>query len=195
MEVPREAQPSGDGEAAARLDVRAGVPADAGEIEAVHWAGLEAAYVGRVRGWPEVPRDVPARTARWRSWLADPEIDVVVGRVGGVVVGFCALRPCPDPDLDGNVGEIATLYVHPDHWSHGYGTDLCLASVGRGVERGFDAIVLWVVDVNERARRFYRYLGFAPDGARKLTEHSAEPLAARRYRMQLGGGAARAPAP
>lgn len=169
-----------------RLHLRDGAPADAEEIEAVHWAGLEGAYLGRVRGWPEAPRDVGARVAIWRTWLEDPEIDVVVGRVDGGVVGFCALRPGADADLGPEVGEIATLYVHPDHWSRGFGRELFRASLTRAAERGFTSMVLWVVDVNERAWRFYRRLGFAPDGGEKITEYSIEPLLARRYRMALG---------
>lgn len=40
----------------ARLLLRAGTVADAEMIEAVHWSGLEAAYLGRVKEWPERPR-------------------------------------------------------------------------------------------------------------------------------------------
>ena len=170
------------------LLLRDGEVGDAEEIEAVHWAGLEAAYLGRIRGWPDVPRDVRARVNRWRAWLAASETDVIVGEVDGGIVGFCALRPSLDPGLDPlTESEIPTLYVHPDHWHQGHGQELCREALQRAAKRGFASVVLWVVEVNSRARDLYLRLGFTPDGETRPEPHSVESLRASRYRISLGG--------
>lgn len=170
------------------LTIRLGTVADAEEVEAVHWAGLEGAYLGRVPGWPEEPRVVPHRVARWTGWLADPDIDTVVGESHGNLVGFSTLRPCTAPDLDAtHHGEMPTLYVHPKYWRLGYGRRLCQETLRRAEARGFSSVVLWVVDVNERARRFYESLGFSFDGTSRPVEESRAPLTAHRYLIEMTG--------
>jgi RimJ/RimL family protein N-acetyltransferase len=37
-------------------------------------------------------------------------------------------------------------------------------------EAGLDDITLWVLEGNERARRFYEACGFQPDGTRQLLD-------------------------
>lgn len=169
------------------LIIRIGTVADAEEVEAIHWAGLEGAYLGRVPGWPEEPRVIPHRVSRWRSWLGDPDIDTLVADSHGALVGFSTLRPCTEPDLDADThGEMPTLYVHPEYWRLGYGRQLCLETLRRAGERGFSAVVLWVVDVNEGARIFYESLGFRFDGTTRPNEESQAPVAAHRYFIEIG---------
>jgi ribosomal protein S18 acetylase RimI-like enzyme len=171
-----------------RLLLRAGTVADAERIEAVHWSALEAAYLGRVQGWPETPRDTGERVNRWRDWLLASDIDVIVGEVDSEIVGFCTVRPAAANDLDPVTdGEIPTLYVHPEHWSRGYGRSLCSEALRSARDRGFVSVFLWVVDLNERARDFYLSLGFTPDGGTKLEAHAVEPYTASRYRISLEG--------
>jgi len=45
--------------------------------------------------------------------------------------------------------------------------------------------MLWVVEANPRARRFYERSGWRPDGARKPFEHGGYAPAAIRYRKLL----------
>lgn len=170
-----------------RFLLRAATVGDAESIESVHWAGLEAAYRTRVPRWPVEPRDRQQRIRRWRTWIGNPEIDVIVGTLSDEVVGFMSLRPAPDADLDPSVHcEMPTLYVHPTHWRRGYGRALCREALERASGRGFGFVVLWVLDVNHHARDFYRRIGFQPDAAEKTAEDSVEPLKARRYRVPIG---------
>ena len=172
-----------------RLRLRAGAIADAERIEAVHWLSLEAAYLGFFEGWPEAPRDIGERVTRWREWLVAPDIDVIVGEVDGKIVGFCTLRAGADTDLDPlTEGEIPNLYVHPDHWSKGYGRRLCWDALRTARDRGFVSVCLWVVDINKRARDFYLEFGFTPDGGPKLQAHPVAPYTATRYRITLDLG-------
>lgn len=175
------------------LQVREGTIDDAEAVEAVHYAAREAVYDGRVADWPPPGPDRAGRIERWEEWLADPLISSVVGEAEGEIVGFCTIRPSDGEGEDdgggegenGRVAEMPTLYVHPDVWHLGYGRALCTAGLERARERGFRALTLWVLEVNERAREFYKEFGFVPDGETKVDEMTTERLVAFRYRISL----------
>jgi ribosomal protein S18 acetylase RimI-like enzyme len=174
-------------EATLPLAVRDGAPADAEAVEAVHWAGMEAAYRSTVAGWPSIPRDLPRRIATWREWLSDPRVVSLVASVSDRIVGLCTVRATEDEGLDSaTVAEMPTLYVHPDAWHRGYGRRLCDEGVARARERGFAMLTLWVVESNARARAFYTEFGFAEDGARKVVQESPATVEALRFRLDLG---------
>lgn len=165
---------------------RAGVE-DAPIIAEVHQASREALYRGRI---PDSLIDAlsPAeRVERWRSFLGDPGVVTLVGEEDGRMVGFCTLRAVVDDDLRGDsVGEMPTLYLHPDFWRQGWGTALCNAIEARAAAMGYHTLVLWVLDMNERARAFYRARGFVEDGARKFDDPpEAADLPALRHRKSL----------
>ena len=169
------------------MKLRDGVAGDAEAVEAVHWAGLEAAYRGVVPGWPPAPRDRERRVATWRVWLSDPQVAAVVGTVDRRILGLCTIRASEDDDADPTtVAEMPTLYVHPDAWHRGYGRMLCREGVERARRMRFAILTLWVVDVNERAQAFYTEFGFTRDGARKVVQESPSTVEAYRFRMDLG---------
>lgn len=167
------------------LRVRDGRVEDAEAVETVHYAAREAVYDGRVADWPPPGPDREGRIELWKEWLGDPLISAVIGEVGGEIVGFCTIRPSGDEDAHDDVAEMPTLYVHPEAWHVGYGRALCAAGLERARERGFRALTLWVLEVNERARDFYREFGFVPDGETKVDEMTTERLVAFRYRISL----------
>jgi ribosomal protein S18 acetylase RimI-like enzyme len=52
--------------------------------------------------------------------------------------------------------------------------------------RGFDEAVLWVLETNERARRFYEKAGWKTDGQTKTEERGPVVLNDVRYRFAPG---------
>jgi ribosomal protein S18 acetylase RimI-like enzyme len=100
----------------------------------------------------------------------------------GAVVGWIAYGTCRDPDRAGpRYGEIFACYVHPDWWRKGTGRLLMGRAIDGLVRSGRDDVSLWVLEANDRARRFYEALGFAPDGTRKLVSFGI-PVPEVRYR-------------
>jgi GNAT superfamily N-acetyltransferase len=71
--------------------------------------------------------------------------------------------PARDSDVPEH-GELCALYVDPEWWGLGVGAALIGAARARLVERGFRSAVLWLLDGNARAERFYRIDGWLPDG-------------------------------
>ncbi len=80
------------------------------------------------------------------------------------VAGFATFGPSRDADTPGR-GEIVALYVDPDRWRAGAGRLLLAAAKDRLSERGFTEAILWVLDGNHRAERFYAADGWTRDGA------------------------------
>jgi GNAT superfamily N-acetyltransferase len=93
------------------------------------------------------------------------------------VVGYAAYGPETDvlnapwpypltaDGASGRVAELYALYVRPSSWSTGTGRALMERVLARTGAAGYQAITLWVLRDNQRARRFYERAGFAPDGA------------------------------
>jgi ribosomal protein S18 acetylase RimI-like enzyme len=159
---------------------------DAASIEAVHYASREAAYRSHVSQWPPDGPGRAERVARWARWLANEDIHCIVAERNDELVGFVTVRGATDNDLTPeDVAEMPTLYIAPEHWRSGLGTVLCRAALERARELGFEALVLWVLEINRRARAFYASLGFQPDGASRIDPGTREAFEAHRYRLEL----------
>ncbi|MFF2429017.1 GNAT family N-acetyltransferase [Streptomyces mirabilis] len=62
-------------------------------------------------------------------------------------------------------GAIVNLvYVDPERVGTGVGRALLTESIARCTAAGHERLLLWVLEGNTRARRFYAQAGFGPDG-------------------------------
>jgi GNAT superfamily N-acetyltransferase len=143
--------------------VRAATPADARAIAEVRLASWRATYGPLLPPsvWDEMDLDV--WTDRTAQRIANGATSALVAEAGGAVRAFAFYGPCRDDDLPG-AGEVYAIYAHPEDWSTGLGRALLPAAV-EAVEA--TPVVLWVLEDNPRARRFYELAGFVADGARK----------------------------
>ena len=161
--------------------VREATAADADAIGDIHAETWRAAYAGVL---PESAFDSAARRRAWRSYFDAPwpGSAVFVAQAEGAVVGFANLGACRDEE---GSGELFAIYVRPDRWSTGAGRAL----IERGEEflrgGGYREAVLWVLEGNERAERFYRAAGWVHDGGRKVEEFAGAVIAELRYRKPL----------
>lgn len=152
------------------MQVRLGTVEDADPIAAVHVRSWQVAYRGLIPDETIDNLDVGDRASRWRSIFERAGQDVFVVLENALIRGFCSLEPSRDAEhADQPVGEISSIYVDPPHWRKGLGRALCKAAVARACDRGFRDLVLWVLEENHRARRFYEQLGFIRDGDVSLT--------------------------
>lgn len=125
------------------------------------------------------------REACFRQSLAAGAEETHVVQVEGGVVGFLTLGMARDPDLDaGRTGEIWGIYISPDYWRRGIGRRLAEEAERILRSRGYEDAVLWVLEGNQQARRFYEALGFRLDGEAKELNWGT-PLKAVRYRKAL----------
>jgi GNAT superfamily N-acetyltransferase len=177
------------------VKIRAGSAADAAQIAAVQRETWFAAYADIIAAEVIDRVTVPDDGARVRqSFRTRPRQRMLVatgpdatdpdatgpdatGPGTSEVVGYAAYgpetdvlnAPWPHPltadGASGRVAELYALYVRPSSWSTGTGRALMERVLARTGAAGYQAITLWVLRDNQRARRFYERAGFAPDGA------------------------------
>jgi ribosomal protein S18 acetylase RimI-like enzyme len=120
-----------------------------------------------------------AREGEWRSansmdgvLIAEEPDDSEADSTG--LTGFAAFgpergedddsyQPHSDPPEHGRA-ELYAIYVVPRRWSTGAGRSLMEGVLALAATAGYTDISLWVMEANERARRFYERAGFRLTG-------------------------------
>jgi ribosomal protein S18 acetylase RimI-like enzyme len=166
------------------LIVRPATAADADAIGRVQVETWRAAYRGLMPDEAIAQFDVEARQRQWREWLAPeprPGSGTFVAELDGEVVGFVSVGACHSED---DAGELYAIYVHPSCWDRGAGRALIEDAEESLRAGGFAQAILWVMEGNERAERFYRAAGWMQDG-RKLDTFQGAEIKELRYRKAL----------
>ncbi|MGW4509301.1 N-acetyltransferase family protein [Streptomyces sp. NPDC004436] len=173
------------------VTVRAMTGTDIEAVSAIRVTGWRTAYAGIVpRTWLErmtVEEDARERRRRFAS-APGGVYDLVAVDAGGAVVGWACLGPGPDEGAGGTgtrTGELYALYVLPALVGSGVGRTLIEAVHARARELGLGRLLLWVLEDNARARRFYERAGYAADGAVQADEYDGVSLPEVRYRLAL----------
>ena len=159
--------------------IRRAVIGDAPALADVHVRAWQAAYRGMMPDAVLDGLDVADRERHWAAWLSGPHNVLVVEDDAGAVAGFAATGAARGDDGytgldragDGSptdVGELYAINLAPEHWGRGLGRDLLAAATEQLRAGGFSQSILWVVDANQRARRFYEIAGWTADGTEKV---------------------------
>lgn len=153
----------------------------------VHTRGWQEGYRGQLPDELLDSLDPERRAEMWRRWLArdGDEVLVLVALDEDRVVGFTATGPARDDDVPADCGELYAIYVEPDRWSGGIGSELMAAAADGLRDAGYDRAVLWVLTSNERTRRFYAHHGWEPDGRTKVEPFGETELHEARYSTTL----------
>jgi GNAT superfamily N-acetyltransferase len=144
--------------------VRAAVPADAHDVARVHVRSWQLAYRGLIAQEYLDGLEPEAWASRYtfgRVGLRMPSTLVAVD--GSAIRGLATTGLCRDNDFP-NFGELMAIYVDPAHVRTGVGRLLMGAARERLRLVGVAGALLWVLDGNLRARRFYERDGWRCDG-------------------------------
>jgi GNAT superfamily N-acetyltransferase len=165
--------------------IRDAHPRDARRMEEIRVAGWKTAYSHLID--PEWLAELTVTQERISSWQqrvteAAAGSVMLVAEDQGEIVGFAVLLPSRDDDMP-DAAELLALYVDPVRRFSGVGTALLRA--------GFDRMrqpvqILWVLQGNAPARRFYERHGFVADGATKEHHSPGNPVEVRYRRLRLG---------
>jgi ribosomal protein S18 acetylase RimI-like enzyme len=169
--------------------IRPATPADAATLAALHVRAWQWAYRGLV---PDTYLDhlghsLRQRTEARRNQLehVPPEYRWWVAEDDWRLAGFTVTRPSEDGDAAHGTAEVLALYLDPGAVGQGIGRTLFAHAVADLRQQQFSQATLWVLESNDRARRFYEIAGWAPDGARKSEKRPGFSLHEVRYRIQL----------
>jgi ribosomal protein S18 acetylase RimI-like enzyme len=171
------------------MRIRQAELADSEAIAVIHVRSWQAAYQGLV---PQQYLDGMTPSQRqplWERLLAEtswPRKGILVAEVDGSVVGFAGFGPTRDRDEDPEtVAEIATIYLAPEVWGAGIGSQLVTTALETLAQADYEEATLWVLDTNVRARRFYETNSWHSDGSVKQDETRGFALTEIRYRRAV----------
>lgn len=97
------------------------------------------------------------------------------------LVGYCFFGESSDSGW----GEVFAIYVHPDDWGRGHGFRLLEATQWALHAARFEKALLWVLESNERARRFYERQGWQLGKPIRLEEIGGTQVTEVRYETRL----------
>jgi GNAT superfamily N-acetyltransferase len=153
------------------------------KVEAWRWA-----YAGILPTAHLAALTIDDQATMWRARLAEPTpadgwafVAVDADRVVGVV----GVERSRDDDATRSSGEVAMLYVAPDHVGRGLGRALHDRGLAALREASYNLATLWVLEANARGRGFYEHMGWIPDGTRgdHMVECANHPML--RYAIAL----------
>ena len=167
------------------MNLRRAQAEDAGRLAQVHVDAWQVAYRRIVPDTFLANFTYQRREDAFRKALLAGLEETYLLQEGERPVAILTIGASRDADLDfSRVGELWGIYIAPDHWRRGIGTKLVREAEQMLRARGYGEIVLWVLEGNADARRFYEAMGFVPDGASKIVQLGV-PLKAVRYRKTL----------
>lgn len=174
---------------AEQVTIRQATLADAEALARLHVRSWQWAYRGQLpdeyldRMSETMERRIEAR----RAQLADlpPDYRVWIAEQAGQMVGFAVTEPCRETDVPLSTGELSMIYLEQDAAGKGIGRTLFAHAVEDLRQRGYPQAILWVLETNARARRFYEAAGWRPDGASKTEERPGALLREARYYIAL----------
>lgn len=176
-------------ETAAIIEVRRAAVANADAIADVHARSWPSTYRGLLpdRLIADVVAGRDRRAAAFRELLADESSPqrIWVAIDGDAVVGMAMWTPSRDEDATESTADLEAMYLDPEVIGQGLGRTLMQRVVDDIAQAGFTEATLWVLDTNDRARRFYEAAGWRADGASKVEERPAGKLSEVRYRKAL----------
>jgi ribosomal protein S18 acetylase RimI-like enzyme len=169
------------------ITIRAARAEDAPAIAALHIAAWQWAYRGQL---PDAFLDglshhLDERIRLRIEAIADPAQRNWLAEDGGALTGFAITHPSRDDDATSATGELGAIYLAEHAAGRGIGRALFERAVADLEERGYEAAILWVLESNTRARRFYERAGWSADGARKVLERPDVTFIEVRYRVDF----------
>lgn len=161
---------------------------DVPAIAQVSYATWVHAYRGIIPDAELDSLNVESVTDKWRQILnlAIPRGGTLVAINDESIIAYSRFYPSVDSDDDQDrVATIGSIYVHPDFQHQRVGRELMEEILKVAKNRGFAEATLHVLAANERARKFYEFLGWEQDLDAVIERSDEESIPKVRYRKNL----------
>jgi len=168
------------------ITIRKALPEDAYDYTALHMCCWRDAYTGIIPGAFLDGRaaELEQRAEQCRLSLEAPgDCGFYCAVYNGGMIGRLIFAKSQDGDKP-DAGDIVALYLRKEYWGKGFGRRMMDFAVSELKRIEFQEAIIWVLDENSRARRFYERYGFTLDGARKDIQ-LGKPLTCVRYALNL----------
>lgn len=146
---------------------------DAAAMTVMQRASWLAAY-SQVLGQDMLAQlDVTEHLQIWQGRLAESGPRPMLLCLDEVVIGLLYWQQEQEEGLA--TARIRALYLHPDHWRHGYGKRLWQAVAMQMRRSGYECVRLWLLDGNRIGEGFYLRRGFVFDGKQRTLTSLGQP--------------------
>lgn len=168
------------------MQIRPASTEDAARIAEIHVETWRAAYRGLMSDAVLENLSVSKRREFWEQRIRLNQSNILVAVDGPDVIGWLVYGGSRDPDAAPTAVEVYGLYVAPSAWRRGAGSLLWDEAKRRIARSDAELVTLWVLEGNDRARRFYEAIGFELDpGHSKQFEREDTVLPEVRYSARL----------
>ena len=163
------------------LSLRLAQAADIDAIGALHYESRMAAYRDFVplAGLRALAPESLAAWWRERFAYESGTHRLTVAESDGRIVGFSYVGP--EEEHEAGVGQLYAIHLDPAAQGRGFGRALMTDALATIERNGWRRAVLWVLDGNAHARRFYERGGWRPDGREREELMGAAPTRQLRY--------------
>jgi ribosomal protein S18 acetylase RimI-like enzyme len=142
--------------------IRSAKISDASALAQIRINTWRSAYAGIVPAQVLAGFNYEAEAARWEENLHNqpPQNELIVAEPApGLVVGFCGGGPNRIPVITPYTGELYAIYILPAYHGQGIGKALVAEFSRRMWQQEHRNMLVWVLEDNLPARKFYEHLG------------------------------------
>jgi GNAT superfamily N-acetyltransferase len=161
---------------------------DAAGIAQVHAEGWARAHEGLVP--PEYIACMGSRGGEdlWKEELRveAPDRTPWVALLDDRIIGFAIGGIARDEDAAGGTGEIYQLFVTPECWEKGIGSNLMEHVVRDLREHEFERAVFWILAADATMRAVAEQVGLEASGATRFEDCGGTQVEEVRYALELG---------
>ncbi len=141
---------------------------DARQVADIHTRAWQVAYQGIIDQKILDDIDITQREAMWRDQLILNETRTnLVYENNGMIQGWAAFGECEEEPIS---QELIGIYVDPLMFRRDIGSKLWHETNRLMLLNGPENLVLWVLNDNTQARRFYEKMGFVADQRERKIE-------------------------
>jgi GNAT superfamily N-acetyltransferase len=142
--------------------IRPAVLADIDALAALQLSCWHEAYGALVAPGTLDEETLERRVQVWRGML-ERAMDVLVLELDGELDGFACFGPARDDDVGEETGELYALYLRAARHGVGLGRTLHDRALAGIASDGFRQAIVWTLEANAPARRFYERAGWSID--------------------------------
>ena len=145
------------------VSMRLALPADAPLIAYIHMRSWDAAYKDILPA-DYIRKNNSTRYEMWNSLLTEGNTTQFAILKCGEIIGLLGIGPPKDDDLGDEFYELYAIYLHPDHFHQGVGTQAMELAFRIARSLWKTDIVVWVFADNINSVRFFEKCGYIADG-------------------------------
>ena len=159
-------------------------PADALDMAEIHARSWEAAYKDFIP-MEHIKEASAKRPDLWKRIVTNENTTHYIIQADGKTAGIMTIAPPKDDDVDDNYFELHGIYLHPDYFNKGIGTQAVNFAFDKARELGKKFMNVWVFAENENSIKFYEKCGFIADNKTNTHDHVTKVTVSMRMKKDL----------